>query len=138
MVFKSVEWTPRACVADECMGACCTGGSACTNTTREACSGVWEGLGTTCASISCPGGICPNPFADADDDGDVDMADFAALQRCLTTGGGPVTPECKCFDRPESGLPGGNGLVDGNDVVLFLACGSGAGVPADPSCDGAP
>jgi hypothetical protein len=43
----------------------------------------------------------PNPCApgDADHDGDVDLADFALLQACLTgPAGGPVGSACNPFD----------------------------------------
>ena len=90
--------------------------------------------------MTCPTDICNNPFADIDGDTDVDMDDFAVLQRCITSGAPEldVAPECNCFDRPEPGFPNGNGIIDANDVLQFAACGSGAAVPADKNCDGPP
>ncbi len=42
---------------------------------------------------------CEEPFADADGDGDVDVTDFGAFQRCFTGEVVPVLPEeCRCFD----------------------------------------
>lgn len=76
-----------------------------------------------------------DPFADADQDGDVDQADFAALQVCYTGGAGPFTlpAECACFDRPESIEPDGD--IDQADLFKFEDCASGPGVPANPACD---
>lgn len=71
---------------------------------------------------------CPIPFADSDMDTDVDMVDFAALQRCLTIGSAnPPTAECKCFDR------NGDDVIDSNDVEVFILCGTGANVAFDPA-----
>jgi hypothetical protein len=77
----------------------------------------------------------PDPFADADRDGDVDQMDFAAWQRCLTGLTLPVTDfgppvNCGCFDR------NGDGHVSvGPDFPDFADCASGAGVPAAITCD---
>ncbi|MGQ9648781.1 MAG: hypothetical protein ACUVXJ_01575 [Phycisphaerae bacterium] len=80
---------------------------------------------------------CNDPFADVDDDGDVDQADFAVMQRCIglplppSEGEDPVPlpAECFCFDRAH------DGDVDSDDVGFFEACASGAGIAADPDCD---
>lgn len=77
--------------------------------------------------------ICHEPFADADDDGDVDHEDFARWQQCLTGEGGGILPGCACFDRENGGQ--GDGDVDQDDGLLFEACASGPGVPADSNCD---
>ncbi len=135
MVFKGVEWTPRACAGDECLGACCHAGGGCSNgVVADACDGMWAGVGTTCEGFTCPAGICPRPFADADLDKDVDMQDFAQWQRCLTSQGSPMGAGCACFDRPEPGFPDGNGVIDQGDLTAFLACASGADVPAELDC----
>jgi hypothetical protein len=80
---------------------------------------------------------CPDPFADTDDDGDVDQDDFAVLQACFTGDLGPfeLPEECLCFDRP--GPPNGDDDVDQGDLAAFEVCAltSGPGVPADPACD---
>lgn len=75
-----------------------------------------------------------DPFADADQDGDVDQADFAALQACYTGPGSFTLPaECACFDRPEPLEPDGD--IDQADLYKFEDCASGPGIPANPACD---
>lgn len=69
---------------------------------------------------------CAVPWPDADEDDDVDMDDFAMLQRCFSPVNDPIDQtECRCFDR------GGDGHVDENDVEAFVACATGAGVTFD-------
>lgn len=77
---------------------------------------------------------CHDPFADFDNDGDVDHDDAGAFQKCFT-GSVPnsVRPECLCFDRPEPTQSDGD--VDVTDALAFEACASGPGIPADPGCD---
>lgn len=81
----------------------------------------------------CLGVWCNVPFADFDYDDDVDMMDFAALQRCISTGEATLSEGCECFDRD------GNNEVDMDDVSAFVACGTGANVPwsleATPDCE---
>jgi hypothetical protein len=70
--------------------------------------------------------------ADLDHDGDVDQADFAVLQRCLS-GDGVVQPDEACQEaRLDADLD-----VDQADLQIFLNCMSGPGVPSSPTCDGA-
>lgn len=66
---------------------------------------------------------------DFDSDGDVDVTDFGHLQTCLSEPGRIDTPECADTDMT------GDGLIDGLDIGLFIDCLSGAGVPANKSCD---
>lgn len=67
---------------------------------------------------------CPMPFADADEDGDVDMDDFAALQRCINNGAGlSGASNCNCFDR------GHDGDVDAFDLLQFATCATGPAIP---------
>lgn len=93
---------------------------------------MWEVLNTT---IDYPGGHadglqfgsdCNEIWADADNDGDVDMDDFAHWQRCLSIVGGirEDIPYCRCFDRVAP-----FGQVDLLDLPSFLHCTSGPGVP---------
>ncbi|MBI4581409.1 MAG: hypothetical protein HY718_17030 [Planctomycetes bacterium] len=110
-----------------CQGACCQPAGVCTQTFADACPGNFRGMGTSCATPSiCP---CPTPFADHDMDGDVDMNDFAGLQRCLTTGGGSILPGCECFDQNDSGA------IDNTDIEKFVLCGTGENVPWTPTED---
>jgi hypothetical protein len=94
------------------------------------CAGVWnrlqsdtdeDGLGDACD--------CAAAWADADQDGDVDVGDFAAWQSCALAGM-PLPEACQCFDR------NGNRAFDGSDLSDFGACldGSGPEVTADPLC----
>jgi hypothetical protein len=75
---------------------------------------------------------CPNPELrfDADNDGDVDQADFAAFQVCYTGSAGAFDCQaCQCMNA------NGNQFIDGDDLSAFEACASGPGIPADPACD---
>lgn len=69
------------------------------------------------------------PVADYDDDGDVDMIDYAFIQRCSSGTGVPViSPECD--DAP---LDGDND-VDPLDMAIFFDCFSGPNIPAAIDC----
>lgn len=70
---------------------------------------------------------CPRPYVDHNEDGFVDMLDFAELQRCfngLTNNPAPLQPGCDCFDNANP-----RGLVDEFDVNYFLDCASGPRLP---------
>lgn len=70
---------------------------------------------------------------DYDLDEDVDMDDFGRLQRCLDSPGQtPSDPDCLGVSLDA------DADVDQNDLTAFLACRSGAGVPADPNCASQP
>ena len=118
-------------------GACCMADQSCSVLWPNACveaDGQYMGVGTTCEQVSCPF-RCHTPFADTDGDGDVDSADFATWQWCLSTAG-PVPAEpayCQCLDRDNGGV--GDGDIDEDDLQKFMQCGSGAAVPADPDCE---
>ncbi len=80
-----------------------------------------DGLGDACD--------CGLPASDADDDGDVDLADYAALQMCLSADA--LMPEyCLCLDYD------GDQLIDAGDFGAFLNClaAGGPDTPADPNC----
>lgn len=76
-------------------------------------------LAATFETATC----CPTPWADTDGDMDVDMVDFAEMQRCLTVGGGAILAGCECLDA------NGDTVVDSTDVVFFAECGLGPDVP---------
>jgi hypothetical protein len=76
---------------------------------------------------------CHSPFGDADDDGDVDSADFGLFQLCFTGSDMESTaPGCACFT-----VPNWNGVsytaadsdVDMDDYAEFVKCMTGPGVP---------
>jgi hypothetical protein len=75
--------------------------------------------------------FCPKPFADADEDGDVDQDDFAQFQLCYTGTGGGVPEGCVCFDRAN------DSDIDDDDFSEFQKCASGPNVSVvgDPDCD---
>lgn len=90
-----------------------------------AAGGTHKGGATSCSDpgIFC----CPIPYADADNDLDVDSDDFAALQVCYS-GTQIVTGQCSCFDR------NGDKKVDQMDVVLFANCATGPGITLPGDC----
>jgi hypothetical protein len=63
---------------------------------------------------------CHVPFADADEDGDIDQVDFAIFQLCI--GADPLPDECRCFDTTSSGS------INATDVVNFINCATGPDV----------
>jgi hypothetical protein len=73
---------------------------------------------------------CNLPFADADGDRDVDMADFGVWQRCYSaTTDIPTEPAyCSCFDQVV------DGHIDEADLAFFTKCGTGPGI-AWVQCD---
>lgn len=75
------------------------------------------------------GQTCNNPFADVDNDGDVDQTDFAAMQFCYSGPGVAMPPGCGCFDTDS------DNDVDSDDNGKFELCASGPGVAANPACD---
>jgi hypothetical protein len=74
----------------------------------------------------CLGAWCNVPFADFDNDDDVDMNDFAALQRCMTLGGAAIEPGCSCFDRDNAAT--GDGDIDLVDMNEFIKCTTGPSI----------
>ncbi len=80
------------------------------------------------AALPCPNGQLR---FDADNDGDVDQADFAAFQACYTgLDGAPFDClACRCMNT------GGDTDIDGDDLAAFEQCASGPGLAADPACD---
>jgi hypothetical protein len=80
---------------------------------------------------------CPQPFADVDEDGDVDQEDFGLLQKCFggDNQGWPAELEyCRCLDRPEGeNLPDGD--IDLGDLAAFEACARGPEIPPAPDCE---
>ncbi|MDM8006244.1 MAG: hypothetical protein QUV05_08880 [Phycisphaerae bacterium] len=96
----------------------------------------WINLDSPTAYVSVASPDCRDPFADADGDGDVDQADFAVMQICVSGELTPAAAGCICYDRPQAGFPHGDSDVDPDDLDAFEACVSGPGIPASPGCDG--
>jgi hypothetical protein len=73
--------------------------------------------------------LCNRPGVDVDGDHDVDMEDFAVLQRCLMLEPGSVldADRCRCVDT------NGDGLVNETDFQRFLGCATGSDVAWAPS-----
>ena len=132
-VFRGVN---TACDGLACAGACCQAGGVCTQTLPAACGGNFRGVATSCATADiCP---CPTPFANWDMDSDVDMDDFAGLQRCLSAAASPVAPvssQCACFDVAGGPSGGPDGHVGLEDVQQFVPCASGKDVPWTPTTE---
>ncbi len=95
-------------------GACCNDG-ACTEVLQAACTGSFSGEGSTCANEVC----CPEPWADTDNDGDVDMDDHGAFQTCYTGDVTGLTGQCTCFDKDH------NNKLDEDDFTAFTNCFTG-------------
>jgi len=118
-------------------GACCrTDGTCDDGVEADACTGhdVWRS-GESCGETLC----CPRPWADADNDGDVDQVDFGVWQACFTgsteSGGGGVSTECECYDRNDStgaqkDTPPYDD-VDTTDFTWFGNCFTGPTMPMD-------
>ncbi len=89
----------------------------------DACPGTIAGVSVD--SLGCPMSVP----GDSDLDGDVDQADFGRFQACYTSPDSPVAPPACAFARMDADLD-----VDGQDLLKFLDCMSGSGIPADPQC----
>lgn len=72
---------------------------------------------------------CPSPFADGDEDLDVDQSDFGNWQVCTKGMDVPVDETCLCFDRD------GDRDLDAADLAAFLACLGGPNRPPPASCE---
>jgi hypothetical protein len=69
-------------------------------------------------------------WADADNDEDVDQADFGVFQACFGGTGNPYAAEpewCRCFDRIV------DGSVDSDDFAEFTKCATGPSIRWDAS-----
>lgn len=80
---------------------------------------------------------CSKPFADADGDGDVDQADFAAFQACFSGPGVLLTgTNCACFDVDNQV---GDSDIDAEDLAAFNNCITGPDIlwtqSATPNCN---
>ena len=107
--------TPNPCTQPEgacCIDTFCQGGQTLADCVGAA--GAWAGPFTTCSPNPCP--ICSD--GDADQDGDVDLRDFAVFQTCYgLTGSG----DCECIDMNN------DYAVDADDVPPFTSAVSAGG-----------
>jgi hypothetical protein len=96
---------------------------------------------TRCTDPGTDNLLCDHdPYADVDEDGDVDADDFAFFQLCFTgpTNPLPATPGsyCECLDvGADPKNPVSDNHIDTTDFTGFQSCASGPNVPADTSCD---
>lgn len=72
--------------------------------------------------------VCGAVFADRDDDGDVDQADFGRFQACYSGEGLAAAAECACLDRDGENVTG-DGDIDAMDLVAFIKCYTGPAIP---------
>ncbi len=125
--------TPFGLPVNDCgcaeVGACCASGGGCFDgierTVCLAIAGIYQGDGSTCAN-DCT-------FGDRDGDGDVDLGDVGAFQRCFAGRGGEVEAACMPFDVD------GCGSIDLDDfaalmVALTGPAGGGGPPPHPPVC----
>jgi len=70
-------------------------------------------LGEKSAEIDAVADVAPDPFGDADDDGDIDLADAASIQNCFGVNSN-AAPECARVDREP------NLLVNVADAAAFI------------------
>ncbi|MFH0980701.1 MAG: hypothetical protein V2A79_04080 [Planctomycetota bacterium] len=93
-------------------GACCLSSGNCIYVQQASCLGIpnahWAGPFTTCFTGLCP--LCDS--GDANQDGHVDLEDFARFQFCFLGLDGGTGP-CKCLDIDH------DNDVDLNDYKLF-------------------
>ncbi len=91
---------------------------------QSGASRVPAGTGLDLGAFELP--LQPGDF---DDDGDVDLDDFAVYQACSTGPAAPQTdPDCLPTDLD------GDGDTDQSDFGVFQRCISGPTLPADPAC----
>lgn len=67
---------------------------------------------------------CPTPWADADSDQDVDLADFAIFQSCFGASGA-LSWQCACLDQ---GGGSADSTINAADLTAFMDCWSGPSV----------
>lgn len=70
-------------------------------------------FGEKSAEIDAVADVAPDPFGDADDDGDIDLTDAATFQNCFG-GSSNAAPACTRVDREP------NLLVDLADITAFI------------------
>jgi hypothetical protein len=104
--------------------------------------GLWNVVVKT--TDNCPAGtldngfqikpVCNSPRQDTDEDGDVDLLDYAVLQACFNgpNRSSPDTMQCMCSDADD------DDDIDVFDLGVFQVCFNGPGLPVpQPACDNA-
>lgn len=106
----------------------------CGNGIDDDCDGLTDCEDSDCGNDPNCIPVCPhNPVFDSDDDNDIDHDDFGGYQACFTANVQiTLSDECRCYDWD------GNGFVDTGDLLKFVNCYSGPGVPLNPACDDYP
>ncbi len=89
--------------------------------------GIYRGNDSVCGVNNANCNFCGEMWADTDEDGDIDIRDFAVFQICFTGPGGGVPAGCSCFDRYVSGPSG----IDTDDFIAFQNCVTGATILFD-------
>jgi hypothetical protein len=110
-VFQGPLTTCRKIECPVPRGACCVGALCRSGQTMLSCQhlhGEWAGADTSCFLGLCP--LCDD--GDSDQDGDVDLRDFADHQTCFQRLG---TGSCKCLDMNN------DNVVDLLDSARFVA-----------------
>lgn len=88
---------------------------------------------TDCADPACRATVACKCYphvlwADQDDDGDVDSADFGVFQACFS-GADSAAPACGCLDRNNDGLVNRADFAD-----YFIKCVGGPSLPVPAGC----
>ncbi|UCD30097.1 MAG: hypothetical protein JSV03_06390 [Planctomycetota bacterium] len=109
-------------------GACCIDG-VCENVqSADQCSEGTYTAWLTCSDPATPP-CCAIPFADVDNDDDVDQDDFAEFQQCFTGDEGGVPAGCECFNRDNTADT--NQDIDLDDYDHFQNCATGPAILLD-------
>jgi hypothetical protein len=109
-------------IFEEKPAACCKADLTCVIASQADCSAM---SGVFHAGDACdPSPCCPAAWPDGDHDGDVDMIDFANMQRCINVGlpGSGYADGCGCFDKNK------DGSINITDVEKFALCAQGEGI----------
>jgi hypothetical protein len=75
---------------------------------------VAPAIGEKSAEIDAAADVAPDPFGDADDDGDIDLRDAAGFQTCFESVDDDLGFGCERFDRQP------DGTIDDADVSAFV------------------
>ncbi len=109
-------------IFEDTPAACCKPDLTCLVTSEADCAALGGAFhsGAACDPSPC----CPVAWPDSNNDGDVDMDDFAAFQRCLNIGAfdSGYGVGCSCFDV------NGDQEINMTDAQKFALCAQGDGI----------